>query len=124
MTDQRPAGIFQRDNRVPVIFKKLADQRACQGGITAAGTSLAGATALELDLCEVTSGTGGVRLPGALHGRQVFVKNVAGVTLTVYPQSTDQIDALGTAVGYSLSSAGAVIMTAVIDNQWYSLKGA
>ena len=122
LTEQRPADIFQRDTRTnSVRFQELSDQRACHAALTATGTSSGDAASIIRDLTSVVPATGaGVSLPGALHGRQLWIKNTGSVTITVYPESTDQIDALGTAVGYALSSAGFVSFTSITDNQWYS----
>lgn len=119
--DQLPQGISQRDLRsVTVTFRRLSDQRACHAGLTAVGTSSGDAASIVNDLTEVVTGIGGVSLPGALHGRMVMIKNAGAGTITIYPVSTDRIDALTTAQGYSLSASGFVSMVSIKDGQWYS----
>ena len=119
--EQLPGEIAQgKDRALNVTFRLVSDQRACDAALTALGTSSGDAASIVRDLTEIVGTAGGATLPGALHGRQLFIKNAGIGTVTLYPVSTDQIDALGTAVGYALSSNGAVIMASIKDGQWYS----
>lgn len=118
--EQRPSGIYQRDSRsTNVTFKLLSDQRATHDAMTATGSSAGDAASIVRDLTLVEAGSGGVQLPGALKGRQVRIRNQTGVTITVYPESTDAVDGT-TATGVTMSNATTLTATAFKNNHWYT----
>lgn len=95
--------------------------------LTAAGTNQA--TALVLgqffsgrqmyNVGTVASGTG-VLLPKSVAGQEVVIYNGGANALLIYPNGTEQIDALGASVGYSLASGGVpLILYCFAAGQWY-----
>lgn len=95
--------------------------------LTAAGTNQA--TALKLgaflsgrqmyNVGTVASGTG-VVLPASIAGQEVVIYNGGANALLIYPAGTEQIDALGASVGYSLASGGVpLILYCFAAGQWY-----
>lgn len=122
--DQRHEDLLGRG----LFFSRHFSRRYCQVSVSAAGTAQAGATALVADIVHIgTVGAGtaeGVRLPTARAGMQLFLANRGTGTAKVYPATGERIDALGTNAAFNLVGTKAVIMTAPVDQQWYSLLGA
>lgn len=65
-------------------------------GIAAAGNSLATATALTTEINVVATATGtsadGVKLPKAVTGRIITIRNNSGATVEVWPDTGDSIE--------------------------------
>lgn len=87
---------------VPVVqggttYHATADQFAQlardipDAAVAAAGTDQAGATLITTGWTNVTSGSGGVRLPSIAGGEMFFVYNGLGTNLNIYPASGQQL---------------------------------
>jgi len=76
--------------------------------VAAAGTTQGTATVLTNDINVVTSGTGGVQIPGAAAGKYVVVVNKTGSAINVYPASGHSFDSLSANTPISLL-AGAFV---------------
>ena len=59
-------------------------------------------------------------LPAATAGRIVYVINAGANSLNLFPNGTDQIDALGASNAFSLVNGGIIQLTATSTGQWYS----
>lgn len=68
----------------------------------AAGSNQATAEPLITDVCVVTGGTGGVRLPLEQNGAKLTVINKTGSNVVVYPGTGGAINALSVNAGYSV----------------------
>jgi hypothetical protein len=94
--------------------------------LTAAGNTQG--TALQLvrqinDVTVVTAGTNfGVRLPVAVAGMRIIVRNSSAVNLSVYPNTGAQIQTLGTNVAMVLVAATMLEYVAVSATQWYLMN--
>lgn len=93
--------------------------------VAAAGTDNTNAAAVALGFTVVTAsdGTKGVKLPTAVAGQIVIIKNnVSAQNLKVYPNTADKING-GTATTGSLTMAGltAAMFIAYDATDWYSL---
>ena len=93
-------------------------------GISAAGTTQGGATALSKEFNVVSTVTGidyGVILPASVAGMQVMIRNNTGNTLYVYPAVSSAINLLGTNTAYQMSANTTNQFYCVSSTQWYSL---
>jgi hypothetical protein len=91
----------------------------------AAGANQGNATAMTADTNAVTGadGTVGVKLPVAVAGRRILVKNVvANQILKVYPNTDAAIDALGANNAISLPAGCLALFIATSATQWYALS--
>lgn len=90
--------------------------------VAAAGTVQGDATGLTKTINVITSGTlnQGVRFPTALAGMVMYVTNLSGTTLKVYPATGAQINALGTNAAFSIGANATVHFIAPTTTQWYS----
>ena len=90
----------------------------------AAGANQGAATAMTADTNAVTGADGavGVKLPTAVAGRRILVKNtVANQILLVYPATGAAIDALGANNAISLPAGCLALFIATSATQWYAL---
>ena len=98
-----------------------------QSGIAAAGTTLAGATALTKSINVIGSVNPGVndsvRLPGATVGQQVIIINTTASTLKVFPANGSQIDSLSTNISFPLGAGARLMIVAATTSQWYTMVG-
>lgn len=92
-------------------------------GITAAGSTQAGATGLTKSLNEVTTvGSGqGVRLSSPEAGELLLVANQGANALSLYPNTGHAINALGTNNALSIATDTRKLLWAVSSTQWYAL---
>lgn len=90
--------------------------------VAAAGSDQGGATALTETLNVVTSGTGGVKLPTAVSGRTVTVFNTLSVDLTLYPDSSDNINGGSDNVGITLPANTTKTLSCKDDAAWVSVR--
>lgn len=86
--------------------------------VAAAGTTQATATVLSSDINAVTSGTGGVQVPGAASGKYVIVVNKTGSTINVYPATGHIFDSLSANTPISLLSGAFVELFGSSTTQW------
>lgn len=91
--------------------------------IAAAGSSQATATQASFGLNVVSAGDGtkAIRLPTAVAGSIVFVKNTAAGALPIYPATGAQINAVGSNNAYSIATLTSTMLIAASATQWYSI---
>lgn len=92
-------------------------------GISAAGTTQAGATQLSAQMNNVTTvaSGAGVKLPPSVAGMQIVVNNdQATNALDVYPSGTDKINALSAGAAYSHAVSSIVIYVCFTAGQWFT----
>ena len=98
-----------------------------QSGISASGTTLAGATALTKSINVIGTVNPGVndsvRLPGATVGQQVIIINTTASTLKVFPANGSQIDGLTTNISFPLGAGARLMIVAATTSQWYTMVG-
>jgi len=89
----------------------------------AAGTTQANATALAegLNVVSAADGTKGVRLPTAVAGATVIVKNTAAGALLIYPATGAAINAISANGSYSITNLTSTMLVASSATQWYSV---
>lgn len=92
--------------------------------VSAAGATQATATALVSNINNVTvvaAAADGVRLPTAVAGMRILVRNTdAADTLKIYPATGGQINALGANAAYSLVAGLTIELFASTATQWYT----
>jgi hypothetical protein len=92
--------------------------------VSAAGATQATATALVSNINNVTvvaAAADGVRLPTAVAGMRILVRNSdAADTLKIYPATGGQINALGSNAAYSLTAGSTIELMATTATQWYT----
>ena len=92
--------------------------------VSAAGSTQGTATALVSNINNVTvvaAAADGVRLPTAVAGMRVLVRNTdAADTLKIYPATGGQINALGSNAAYSLAIGTTIELFASTATQWYT----
>jgi hypothetical protein len=92
--------------------------------VSAAGATQATATALVSNINNVTvvaAAADGVRLPTAVAGMRILVRNTdAADTLKIYPATGGQINALGANAAYSLVIGTTIELFASTTTQWYT----
>lgn len=87
--------------------------------VVAAGTTQATATALTTaDIVQVTSGTGGVKLPTGSTGRTITIINTLAVSIVVYPLASQYIDSLAINVGITLAAGCIMEFICVSATLW------
>lgn len=91
--------------------------------LVAAGTSQATATQASFGLNVVSAGDGtkAIRLPTAVAGSIVFIKNTAAGALPVYPATGGTINALSANAAYSMATLTSTMLIAASATQWYSI---
>ena len=97
-------------------------------GLTAkAGGGQSGAASLTAMINRVTvvatSGDSAV-LPAAVPGLQIMAVNAAGNTLNVFPNGTDQINALGASTAFALPGGKTATFYSANIGQWHSILSA
>jgi hypothetical protein len=92
--------------------------------VSAAGSTQGTATALVSNINNVTTvaaAADGVRLPTAVAGMRILVRNTdAADTLKIYPATGGQINALGSNAAYSLTAGSTIELMATTATQWYT----
>jgi hypothetical protein len=97
--------------------------------VAAAGTTLATATPLNAYYDNITSGTGGVKLPLSTTGynqvgSDIWIFNRCGATITVYPDISTNTIELGTAgAGVTVPNGGDTRFTKTTATNWVSSGG-
>jgi hypothetical protein len=94
--------------------------RSIQNNISANGTNQSTATILtkEINAVNVVSAGQGVRLPQAVAGMIIYVLNLSGTSMLVYPASGASILPAATNVGYAQSAGTTVQYIALTDTVW------
>jgi hypothetical protein len=99
-----------------------------QGGVTAAGTTQATATAAYGDNVVVTTCPAGAGIilggPAFGNGDDVFVANQGANACLVYPPVGYQINSLGVNAGFSVAAGKAAMLRSTGSLQFYSLLSA
>ena len=102
----------------------IGNQTMPTATVAAAGSSNTDAAAVTLGftLVSAADGTKGVKLPTAVAGGIVIIKNGAAAVLKIYPNTSDKING-GTVTTGSLNIAAstAVMLIAYDAVDWYSL---
>jgi hypothetical protein len=92
--------------------------------VSAAGTAQGTATALVSNINNVTvvaTGATGVRLPTAVAGMRILIRNSDSAdVLSIYPATGGQINALGTNVASTLVAGLTTELVATTATQWYT----
>jgi len=91
--------------------------------VTAVGSAQSDAAALSegLNVVADANGTKGVRLPTAVAGAVVIVKNTAAGALKIYPASGAAINAVTADGAYSITNLTSTMLVASSATQWYSV---
>lgn len=93
--------------------------------IAAAGTTVANATPITTSVVAVTgaNGTVGAVLPATpVAGTVVFVKNVAGAVLKLWPDASATINAIGSNAHLPMAANTSAVLIATSPTQWYSIS--
>jgi hypothetical protein len=92
--------------------------------VSAAGATQATATALVSNINNVTvvaAAANGVRLPTAVAGMRILVRNSDALdTLNIYPATGGQINALGANAAFTLLAGLTIELMATTTTQWYT----
>jgi hypothetical protein len=91
--------------------------------VAAAGANQGNAAALSegLNVVSAADGTKGVRLPTAVAGAVVIVKNTAAGALLIYPATGGAINAVAANGSYSITNLTSTMLVASSATQWYSV---
>jgi uncharacterized membrane protein len=91
--------------------------------VAATGANQAGAAALAegLNVVSAADGDKGVRLPTAVAGAVVIVKNTAAGALKIYPATGAAINAVAADGAYSITNLTSTVLVASSATQWYSV---
>jgi len=93
-------------------------------GVAAAGSTQGTATALSSDINIVTSGTGGVVVPGAVSGKYAVIVNRTGSAINVYPAVGHAFDGLSANTPISLPASGFIEVFGSSSTQWHTTNQA
>jgi hypothetical protein len=91
--------------------------------VAAAGANQGNAAALSegLNVVSAADGTKGVRLPTAVAGAVVIIKNTAAGALLIYPATGGAINAIAANSSYSITNLTSTMLVASSATQWYSV---
>lgn len=97
--------------------------RVPAASVAAAGNNQATATALSegLNVVSGADATKGVRLPTAVAGATVTVKNLGAAALLIYPATGAAINAIAANGAYNITNLTSTILVASSTTQWYSV---
>jgi len=92
--------------------------------VSAAGTTQGTATALVSNINNVTvvaTGATGVRLPTAVAGMRILIRNSDSAdTLSIYPATGGTINALAANAAFTLAAGSTIELMATTTTQWYT----
>lgn len=88
--------------------------------IAAAGTSQATAPLLPAVISRIVSGSGGVRLPGAVAGLDILIINHTGAPVQIYASGGDLIDDIAGSVGVAQMNGSLCLFACAANGNWYS----
>jgi hypothetical protein len=91
--------------------------------VAATGSTQANAAALGegLNVVSAADGTKGVRLPTAVAGMVVIVKNTAAAALKIWPATGAAVNAGAADAAYSITNVTSTMLVASSATQWYSV---
>lgn len=91
--------------------------------VAAAGANQGNAAALSegLNVVSAADGAKGVRLPTAVAGTVVIVKNTAAAALKIYPASGAAVNAVAANGSYDITNLTSTMLVASSATQWYSV---
>lgn len=91
--------------------------------VAATGSTQGDAAALSegLNVVSAADGTKGVKLPTAVAGMMVIVKNTAAAALKIYPATGGAVNALSANAAYSITNLTSTLLVASSATQWYSV---
>lgn len=91
--------------------------------VAAAGNNQGTAAALSegLNVVSAADGTKGVRLPTAVAGMVVIVKNTVAASLKIYPASGAAVNAVAANGSYDITNLTSTMLVASSATQWYSV---
>jgi hypothetical protein len=91
--------------------------------VAATGTNQATAASVSdgFTLVSAADGTKGVKLPAAVAGRTVILKNNANAVLKVWPASGDAVNAIAADSNYVLAAFTSSLLVAYDSTTWYSV---
>lgn len=91
--------------------------------VAAAGSNQGNAAALSegINVVSGANNTVGVRLPTAVAGMVVIVKNTVAATLKLYPATGGKVNALADNASYDVGNSLVTMLVATSATQWYSL---
>jgi len=97
--------------------------RSVSTGISAAGTVQANATAItkEINVVSTVATCSGVILPTAVAGTVVYITNTSANSVVVYPQTSGQINNLGTNIGFTQGANATLQFIAPTTSRWYTV---
>jgi hypothetical protein len=90
---------------------------AATGSTQADAAQLAGG----FTLVSAADATKGVKLPSAVAGRMVIIKNGANAVLKVWPSTGDAVNAIAVDSNYVLAANTSSILVAYDSTTWYSV---
>jgi hypothetical protein len=92
--------------------------------VTAAGSTQSTATEITLPISNVTvvAANTGVRLPVAVPGYRIIIRNGGANSLRVYPATSAQINALGANAFLSLETGATIEFISMSTSQWYTVN--
>lgn len=101
------------------------DQPIHVQALTAAGTTQATATAITTPtpvfVLAAGDGTVGIKLPKAVKGKVVHLKNTGSGNLKVYPSSGDAINAIAADSPLTFATVASATLVAKDSTTWYSI---
>lgn len=106
-------GALTASGGVRVPTRAVASAGSVQGDAAAIGEGL--------NVVSGADGTKGVRLPTAVAGAVVIVKNTAAGALKIYPATGAAINAVAANGAYSITNLTSTILVASSATQWYSV---
>jgi hypothetical protein len=91
--------------------------------VAALGSTQTNAAAIAegINVVSAADGTKGVRLPTAVAGAVVIVKNTAAGALKIYPATGGAINAGAADAAYSITNLTSTLLVASSATQWYSV---
>ena len=94
--------------------------------VSAAGTTISDATDLVASINVVTTAAAsrGVQLPSCEVGDEVEIVNLGASALTVYPDTSSQINALSANTGFTLATNTAVKLRRFTSTRWMGFLSA
>ncbi|MEI2421096.1 hypothetical protein V6O07_12555, partial [Arthrospira platensis SPKY2] len=111
-------------SRQTVLSLEADELTLAVASVAAAGANQGNATALPaVAIVTVTAADAakGVRLPPAVPGRVIILKNVDNAVLKVYPATGGKINVLADNASLDMAARTATVLFAVSATQWYSL---
>jgi hypothetical protein len=105
------------------ILLGLSGNRVVHGitpALSAGGTTQATAPTINSTITNITSGTGGVRLPTAIAGMHLIIRNGTASAVNVFPATGGFIDALAQNTAFPLASASTTNIFATTNTQWFT----